>query len=263
MQFPTVFLNHGGGPLPLLGRQPTVVQHIKDVRGKIPETPDAIVLISAHWESNPISITSNPKPGMLFDYYGFPPETYKYKYDAPGSPDLARRIQTLLRAEGLDSRLDEDRGFDHGAFIPMMILYPDADIPIVCVSLHSSLSTEMNMKLGRALAPLRNGKVLIVGSGYTFHNLNSFMFPSEEGKSKAKQFNDWLKSSLLRDGSHFIEELRDWESAPFARFCHPREEHLLPLHVVAAAGGEESKPELLIDMKDDISGYEVSSYMFG
>lgn len=251
--------------MPLLGKQPAVVQHIKDISNKIPEKPAAIVLISAHWEANPISITSSPKPGMLFDYYGFPPESYKYKYDAPGSPDLARKVQTMLQAEGLDSRLDEKRGFDHGVFVPMMIMYPEADIPIVCVSLHSSLSTEINMKLGKALAPLRKEKVLIMGSGYSFHNLEAFFQPTSQAASKAKSFNDWLMSSLLAgDGgsNNFMEELRNWESAPCARFCHPRAEHLLPLHAVAAAGGTESKPELLMDMKDDMSGYEVSSYLF-
>ena len=126
MRFPAVFVNHGGGPLPLLGQQPSLVQNMKDIVQKyLPTAPKAIVVLSAHWESNPIQITSAERPSMYYDYYGFPPETYKYQYPAPGSPDLARRIQNLLAQQGLKSELDDSRGFDHGVFIPLMMMYPE------------------------------------------------------------------------------------------------------------------------------------------
>jgi 4,5-DOPA dioxygenase extradiol len=137
MQFPSVFVNHGGGPLPLLGRQPELVHNMKEIVAKhLPKTPPkAIVVLSAHWESDPIKITSSSQPSMLYDYSGFPPETYKYKYPAPGSPDLARKIQNLLEASGLKSELDELRGFDHGVFIPLMLMFPEVCSLVLFVGL--------------------------------------------------------------------------------------------------------------------------------
>jgi len=124
MRYPAVFVNHGGGPLPLLGRQPALFDHMKEVRSKwLPKNdPDAIIVLSAHWQSNPIKITSSAHPSMIYDYSGFPAETYEYKYPAPGSPDLAHRIKELLDLQGLESELDDQRGFDHGVFVPLMIM---------------------------------------------------------------------------------------------------------------------------------------------
>jgi aromatic ring-opening dioxygenase catalytic subunit (LigB family) len=127
MKFPTVFINHGGGPLPLLGKQPELVENMKEVVKKyLPkEPPKAIVVLSAHWESDPIRITSSERPSMYYDYGGFPPETYNYQYPASGSPDLAEKIQNLLGENGLKSKLEDERGFDHGVFVPLMIMYPE------------------------------------------------------------------------------------------------------------------------------------------
>lgn len=127
MKFPAVFVNHGGGPMPLLGKQPELTAHMKKVVEKWlpPEPPKSIVVFSAHWESNPIRVMSGPNPSMYYDYYGFPPETYEYEYSAPGSPELANKIQELLRSEGLNCELDEKRGFDHGVFVPLMLMYPE------------------------------------------------------------------------------------------------------------------------------------------
>ncbi len=157
MRMPAVFVNHGGGPMPLMGRQPMIAHHLQETVTKfITEKPRAIVVISAHHEANPIAITSSAKPSMYFDYYGFPPETYEFKYPAPGNPELARKIQNLLSEKGLESQLDAKRGLDHGAFVPLMLMYPDADVPVVCVSLHSSLSPDIHLALGSALAPLQD-----------------------------------------------------------------------------------------------------------
>ena len=157
MRIPAIFVNHGGGPLPLMGRQPMIAKHMKELVTKfIPEKPTAIVVISAHYEANPIAITSSAQPSMYFDYGGFPPETYQYQYPAKGNPDLARKIQKLLSEKGIESELDAKRGFDHGVFVPLMLMYPAADIPVVCVSLHSSLSADIHLVLGRALAPLQD-----------------------------------------------------------------------------------------------------------
>jgi 4,5-DOPA dioxygenase extradiol len=263
MRFPAIFVNHGGGPLPLLGRQPELVAHMKEVTSRwLTQKPDAIVVFSAHWESDPIRITSTPHPTMLYDYSGFPPESYKYQYPAPGSPPLAQKIQTLLQASGLRAELDNKRGYDHGVYIPLMIMYPDADIPVVAVSLHSSLSAETNMQIGRALAPLRDENILLLGSGYTYHNMHGFFHPSSATYEASTTFNDWLKQVLLtEDPTHRLSSLQQWEQAPGARASHPREEHLLPLFMVAAAASSEP-PQLIFETSAGNGEHAVSSYLF-
>jgi aromatic ring-opening dioxygenase catalytic subunit (LigB family) len=162
------------GPLPLMGRQESVARHLREVVNMcLPDPPKAIVVISAHWESDndKIKITSSANPSMLFDYYGFPPETYHYEYPAKGDPDLATRIQHHLNKEGIESEMDIVRGFDHGVFVPLLLMYPQAQIPVVCVSLHRSLDAAIHLRIGKALSPLREEEVLILGSGYTFHNM--------------------------------------------------------------------------------------------
>lgn len=272
MRFPTVFVNHGGGPMPLLGRQPELVQNMKDIATNFlpKEEPKAIVVLSAHWESNPIKISSSPKPKMYFDYYGFPPQTYEYEYPAPGSPELADRIQDLLGSHNLKSELDPSRGFDHGVFIPLMIMYPQATIPVVCVSLDASLDAERNMKIGEALSPLRDEGVLIMGSGYSFHNMEAFFGPTQKTVEGSLAFNQWLKSTIMDTDSDYLEKLKDWDKAPGGRISHPREEHLLPLLMVAAAGGKEAKPTLIYDTTKEaqhdplhgITNHAVTGYMF-
>jgi 4,5-DOPA dioxygenase extradiol len=272
MRFPAVFVNHGGGPLPLLGRQPELVQNMKDIVEKHlpPEPPKAIVVLSAHWESNPIKITAGERPAMDYDYYNFPPETYKYSYPAPGSPDLAEKIQILLGEQGLKSELDKERGFDHGVFIPLMIMYPDANIPVVCVSLHDSLSAEINMNIGKALQSLRDEDVLILGSGYAFHNMKALFNPSEQSVQASIDFNLWLKDTILSgDSVDLLQKLKEWDKAPGARISHPREEHLLPLLMVAAAGGNASIPRLIYDttgtdnrQAEQLTQHAVTGYLF-
>jgi aromatic ring-opening dioxygenase catalytic subunit (LigB family) len=258
MKFPAVFVNHGGGPLPLLGKQQNLVEHMRDVvKTRLPSKPSAILVLSAHWESDPIKITSATNPTMLFDYYGFPPESYDYKYPAPGSPDLARRIQTLLDKQGIQSELDEKRGFDHGVFVPLLIMYPEANIPVVCVSLHTSLDPNVHISVGQALQPLRDDDVLILGSGYTFHNLKAFFNPSSETYKASTDFNEWLKQTMASD--NVLERLKEWESAPSARMAHPREEHVLPLIMAAATGGT---PQLIFDVEAKSGEHAVSGYLF-
>jgi 4,5-DOPA dioxygenase extradiol len=259
MRYPAVFVNHGGGPMPLLGKQQNLVKHMKDlVKNYLPpEKPKAIVVFSAHWESDPVKITSSSNPKMLYDYYGFPPESYEYEYPAPGSIELAQRIHGLLTTQGIDSELDNERGFDHGVFVPLMIMYPDADIPVVCVSLHSSLAPEINIGIGQALKPLRDDGILVLGSGYTFHNLKSFFNPSSESYQASSEFNEWLKQTMSRND--VLDRLAEWESAPGARLAHPREEHLIPLFMTAATGG---MPQLIFDVEAKTGDHAVSGYLF-
>lgn len=291
LKFPAVFVNHGGGPMPLLGRQPGLVKSMQEVVTKfLPnEPPSAIVIISAHWEADPITINSSPHPSMYYDYGGFPKETYEYQYPAPGSPGLAARIQNLLADQGLESQLNATRGYDHGVFVPLLIMYPEATIPVVQVSLHKSLDAKINIDVGKALAPLRDDNILILGSGYTFHNFDAIFHPSTKSLQVARSFNTWLKETILlpNDTSCSVEDkkdtlsevmlkdaytkrihsLADWAIAPGGRFSHPREEHLLPLLVVAAAGGETSIPTLIYDSTDGHQvgreqEHAVTGYMF-
>jgi 4,5-DOPA dioxygenase extradiol len=271
MRFPSIFVNHGGGPLPLLGRQPQLETHMKEITSKWltgKQKPDAIVVLSAHWESNPIQITSSANPTMLFDYHGFPPECYTYQYPAPGSPVLARKIQKLLGTNGMTSELNEQRGFDHGVFVPLMIMYPDADIPVVAVSLHASLSAEINMQIGKALSPLRDENILLLGSGYTYHNMHGFLHPSDQSYTASSAFNDWLKEVLLHmPPADRLSKLQKWDDAPGAKLCHPREEHLLPLLMLAAAAAAASSsdtttPQLIFETNAGNGQHAVSSYLF-
>jgi 4,5-DOPA dioxygenase extradiol len=260
MKYPAVFVCHGGGPLPLLGRQPDVAQHLSEVRQKwlaLESPPSAIVVFSGHWESDPIRIIASAQPPLLYDYYGFPNEAYDLKYPAPGSPTLANKIHTLLSKANIPSVLDTQRGNDHGVFVPLMLMFPEAEIPVVEVSLHADLTPQSNLRLGEALRSLRDENVLLVGSGYSFHNMGALMRPSTEASLASRAFNDWLKESMLGDAR--TTKLLGWESAPSARACHPREEHLAPLFCVVGAVGDDAKAELIFDPPGKIA---VSSYMF-
>ena len=263
MRFPSVFVNHGGGPLPLMGQQPEIIAHLKEVTKKwLPTKPDAIVVFSAHWESNPIQITSSIQPPMLYDYSDFPEEAYKYQYPAPGSPVLAEKIQRLFVSNGIESELNDKRGYDHGVFVPLMLMYPDADIPVVEVSLHASLSATTSIEVGKALAPLRNENILLLGSGYTYHNMQGLLHPSSETYKVSSTFNDWLKETLT--SSNFDERVRkleNWDKAPGARESHPREEHLLPLLTVAATAST-NKPEIIFESEVGNGVHAISSYIF-
>jgi aromatic ring-opening dioxygenase catalytic subunit (LigB family) len=228
--------------------------------GQIGRKPDAILMISAHWEAPEFTLTSGTAPPMIYDYGGFPDYTYRIRYDAPGHPGVAARTQALIEAAGLPARLDPERGFDHGMFTPMHVIYPGADVPTVQLSLKRGLDAETHLALGRSLAPLRDENVLIVGSGLTYHNLRQFFGPAGWGPSH--EFDAWLNGVLLggRPGDR-DKLLTAWESAPSARAAHPREEHLLPLHVaVGAAGGDAC--ELTYHDRDFMGGLAVSSYRF-
>jgi len=219
-----------------------------------------IVVLSAHWLTETIKVSTNRNPTLLFDYFQFPPETYMYEYPAKGCPEVAKRILTLLNDSGIKAEADEERGFDHGVFIPLMLAFPNADIPIVSVSLHSSLSEKLHLEMGRALEPLRND-VLIIGSGMSYHNMQGFkpaMFPV------SKSFSEYLVHACIGVNENHnakkerLKLLHDWEKAEYARDCHPKSEHLVPLFVVAAAGG--SKGSVLLD--DKVLNVQVNSFSF-
>jgi aromatic ring-opening dioxygenase catalytic subunit (LigB family) len=228
---------------------------------EIGTTPAAILMISAHWEEDVFTLTSNPKPPMIYDYGGFPDYTYRIRYDAPGDPALAARAKTLLEAAGIAARLDAERGFDHGAFTPLKVMYPDADVPVVQLSLKVGLDPSTHLAMGRAIAPLRDEGVLIVGSGLSYHNLRQFFTPHAWAPSR--EFDAWLGGAMLGGSpADRSKLLTAWESAPSARAAHPREEHLLPVMVAAGAALDDAAA-LSYHETDFLDGISVSNYRFG
>jgi aromatic ring-opening dioxygenase catalytic subunit (LigB family) len=231
-----LYLSHGGGPLPLLGDEGhgEMVDVLKSIVAKI-NKPSAIVVVSAHWEELRPTVTTGANPSLIYDYYGFPEESYAITYPCPGEPGLAGQIHGLIEGAGIFSRMDDQRGFDHGLFVPLKIMYPDADIPCVQLSLDHSLDPAAHMALGRALRELEYENILIIGSGFSFHNLQAFFTPpTGESNAMNEDFEAWLLqtcSSPELDEADRTQRLIQWETAPYARYCHPREEHLLPLHV--------------------------------
>jgi 4,5-DOPA dioxygenase extradiol len=201
-------------------------------------------VVTAHWIGDQVLISSGQQPSLYFDYSGFPEESYRYSYNAPGCPELADRISGLLEASSIPNQKDSKRGWDHGVFVPLMLLYPEANIPVVALSLHRSFDPDMHIRIGEAIAPLRKEGVLIIGSGYTFHNFDYFFARGakrSEGLEHSKQFNNALVDALTNPSTSDEEKreaLRGWSRLPSARACHPdrAEEHLIPLHVIAGAG---------------------------
>lgn len=239
-----VYLSHGGGPLPILGdpSHKAMIDFMRQLPSQVGR-PEAILVISAHWEESVATLQSAANPPMLYDYYGFPREAYRVTYPAPGSPSLANRIAEALRAAGLASRFDPERGFDHGHFIPLMMMYPDADIPSIQLSLVRGLDAAEHLALGKALAALKGENLLVVGSGFSFHNLQAFSFQGREADPRNDLFQDWLIDTCTAARPQADRErlLVDWNQAPSARYCHPREEHLLPVHVCVGMAGEAGR----------------------
>ena len=226
---------------------------------RIGVTPKALLVISGHWEEADFAVMAHPEPPMLYDYYGFPPHTYQVRYAAPGAPDLAARVGALITAAGFATHADDERGFDHGTFTPLAVMYPHADVPVVQLSLRADFDPAAHIALGRALAPLREEGVLVIGSGLSYHNLRAM---GAMGREPSRQFDDWLCAALAADPQARVNHLLHWEAAPAARFAHPREEHLLPLMVAVGAAFDE--PCERVYHEDDFMGaISVSSFRFG
>jgi aromatic ring-opening dioxygenase catalytic subunit (LigB family) len=240
-----------------------MVRTFATLRPLLPPRPRAIVVISAHWETTTWTIQSTPQPNMIYDYYGFPPQSYQYSYPAPGAPALAQEIAILLENAGLPHAEDSTRGYDHGSFVPLMLLYPEADIPVLEISLNANLDPAAHFSLGAALRPLRENGVLIIGSGYTFHNLPALRHSSAEVQQKSAAFTHWLDQTLHHDTTLSAdarkERLCHWQAAPHARYAHPREEHLLPLHV--CAGVANTRPDTI--QKYTILDLPARNYIWG
>jgi aromatic ring-opening dioxygenase catalytic subunit (LigB family) len=250
---------------PMREQHAKIEASLKALPSQLAERPKAILVISGHWEENDFAVMANAAPPMIYDYSGFPRETYEIRYAAPGSPELAQRSYSLIRDAGLPTHLDSERGFDHGTYSLLAVTHPAADIPVIQVSIQSGYDPEAHLRLGRALAPLRDEGVLILGSGSSYHDLRAFFGtpPGRDPQAESAQFDAWLKETLVdSDPGTRSENLVDWEEAPFARGAHPQEDHLIPLHVVVGAAEEE--PGKVVYEQDDLFGkFALSSYRFG
>jgi aromatic ring-opening dioxygenase catalytic subunit (LigB family) len=224
----------------------------------LPARPAAILVVSAHWEERVPTVQAATSPPLLFDYYGFPAHTYALTWPASGSPALARRTQALLAATGIASARDDRRGFDHGAFVPLKVAFPAADVPTIQLSLRADLDPAAHLAIGRALAPLRDEGVLIVGAGMSFHNTRTFMTARAGPDSAA--FDAWLVATVEGEAALRDERLARWTSAPAARAAHPREEHLLPLMVASGSAPGDAGRRVF---RDEVLGAVVSAIQFG
>ena len=228
--------------MPILGDKGhnEMVSCLQGIASKI-EKPSAILVVSAHWEETVPTLTSGSRPSLIYDYFGFPEKSYSIEYPCRGEPALAKEIHSLLESSGIDAKLDEGRGFDHGVFVPLKIMYPEADVPCIQLSLVNSLDPIKHIEIGRAIQSLDYENLLVIGSGFSFHNMKAFFAPeTSESKTQNEAFENWLLDTCSNQSINEEErtkKLAHWEQAPFARYCHPREEHLLPLHVCYGLAG--------------------------
>jgi aromatic ring-opening dioxygenase catalytic subunit (LigB family) len=265
-RLPTYFLSHGGGPWPWLKaeRGSTYDQleaSLHEVRRELGQGPRAVLMISGHWEAGRFLLSSAARPPMVFDYYGFPEHTYRIRYDAAGAPALAETIHAMLERGGVASGLDPQRGFDHGTFTLMHTMYPDADIPLVQLSLRADYDPAEHIKVGKLIAPLRDQGVLIVGSGLSYHDIRGMM--SGAGVEASAAFDRWLNDTLIKSSpDERRRRLLGWSAAPAARAAHPREDHLIPLMVAVGAAGDDVGARIY-HQTDFMGAITVSSYRFG
>lgn len=264
-ELPTYYISHGGGPWSFIpGQRDGVFSKLARSLANIPmevgSRPRAVLAISGHWEEDVFTVMSGPNPSMVYDYSGFPPFTYSIRYPAPGSPEVAAQVQQLLESAGIPVRTDPHRGFDHGIFSPFAIIYPEADVPIVQLSVKRGYDPAMHLAVGRALAPLRRQGILIVGSGSSYHNLRQM---GVAGHLPSHRFDAWLDETLCRraaaDRSNLLLK---WENAPSAREAHPEEDHLVPLFVAAGAAERDLGAKIYFE-GDLMGGLALSSFRFG
>jgi aromatic ring-opening dioxygenase catalytic subunit (LigB family) len=264
MRLPTLFISHGGGPWPWMEERrrdfARTAEWLTNLPSTLPALPKAILSISGHWEEQDFTVATSPRPPMVYDYYNFPPHTYHVKYPAPGSPELAARVAALLGERGFTVRQDPERGFDHGTFVPLALMFPEANVPVVSLSLRSSFDPHEHLAMGTALQSLREEGVLIIGSGLSYHNLR-MMFSDPRAGTVSRQFESWL-TAVVSDPNvtSRARNLAAWREAPGGLLSHPREDHLIPLMVVAGAAGRDIGRRVLLD---EVWGIAMASYQFG
>ena len=255
---PAIFVNHGGGPLPLLG-DPGHVKLAKYLSSSAKSFPNpiAILIASAHWETPVTSFVGSNDPGLLYDYYGFPRESYEISYPIRNSLEILKKAQQMLEQAGIPSKVDS-RPYDHGVFVPLKLMYPSASVPVIQISLPSSRNPAFVIQLGQALRPLREQGVLLIGSGMSFHNLPAF-FSDEDGKASRSQAFDRALQDAMKSQDR-LSKLKFWESFPHARYCHPNEDHLMPLLFVAGAAYPDEACNVVYE--DTLMGAKITGFAF-
>jgi aromatic ring-opening dioxygenase catalytic subunit (LigB family) len=267
-RFPTLFIPHGGGPCFFMDPRPAhptlwdkMAGYLRGIDGSLGVRPKAVLVISGHWETALPTVNTSLTHTLLFDYYGFPDDTYRLTYPAPGSAAVAARVRELLAENGTPSDEDAQRGLDHGVFVPFKLIYPNADVPIMQLSLQRDLDPETHLAMGRALAPLRDEGVLIVGSGMSFHNLRSFFVDDPRVNRPVEEFDEWLNDAVTAsEGKDRGAKLTAWQEAPGAVASHPTPEHLLPLLVAAGAAEGDVATRTY---SDRLMGKPISGFRFG
>ena len=268
MRLPTLFIPHGGGPCffmePMPGMPPDIwdkmAAYLRGIPQAVGRRPKAVLVISAHWECERPTVLNADDYTLLYDYYGFPEHTYRLAYPAHGSEDVASRVRELLGQTGIASDEEHQRGLDHGVLIPFKLIYPDADIPIVQLSLQHDLDPATHLAIGRALAPLRDEGVLIVGSGLSYHNLREFFSPEANPNAASANFDAWLGKAVEAAPAEREQLLMNWQQAPNARECHPHSEHLIPLMVAAGAAKDDMGQ---VTYREVLLGKTVAGFQFG
>lgn len=234
-RMPVIFLSHGAPPL---ADDPLWTDQLSEWSASMPK-PSSVLMVSAHWENDPLTLSATRTAPLYYDFWGFPQRYYEVKYPAPGAPELAAEVERLLGDAGQSVERDEERGLDHGAYVPLVEMYPDADVPVLQISMPTLDSAEL-FQVGQRLAPLRDQGVLIVGSGFSTHNLREMNWHAgADGHPPnwSVEFDDWLSAMLE---SRDVDALIDFEhSAPAAALAHPRTEHFAPLFVAMGAAAEQ------------------------
>lgn len=270
-RLPVFFIPHGGGPWPFMepptqwGADPWkgLAAFLESIPASLGSRPKAILIVSGHWEDpEKFTVSTAEHPGMMFDYSGFPAHTYQLSYPAPGSPSVAARVREALAARGIESAADAGRGYDHGVFVPLMVAFPDADIPVVMLSLQRDLDAATHFAMGAALEPLRDEGILIIGSGMSYHNMRLFGRSNEEHAAEAMRFDDWLTDAVaLADPAERGKALAGWVDNPDARACHvPDHDHLAPVFVAAGAAGRDPGVRVF---NGRVLGKPYSGFRFG
>ena len=262
-KLPVFFIPHGGGPCffmewPEPNPWKKMELFLAGFLKELPERPIALLVISAHWEESTIGVSANPTPQLVYDYHNFPAHTYELTWPAQGDPVLAGRIKQKLRADGVSCELHAERGFDHGVFIPLKVAVPDADIPTVVLSIKSDFDPDFHLKMGASIEYVREEGVLIIASGMSYHNLQ--VMRSGVQSSESRVFDAWLTETVQSEAKIRDARLQSWRRAPFASFCHPREEHLVPLFVASGAAGDDVGRCIFTD---HVMGGATSAYRFG
>lgn len=260
---PVFYLSHGGGPWSFMTGEfrkmfEPLERSLKAIPGELPSRPQAILIVSGHWETEEFMLSAAARPGMIYDYSGFPADLYKISYPAPGAPELAERIAQHLQETGWRVGLDRERGYDHGTYSLLKAIYPQADIPVVQMSMRIPLDPAEHLAIGRALQPLRDAGILILGSGQSFHNLR---FQGPQARSASVIFDTWLRRSILVPSAETRNRaLLAWEEAPYARLAHPHADHFMSLLMVAGAAGDDLAKCVFGDYLAD---FATSAYCFG